>query len=116
MKACRHSGAMLMVISPEALLAEFSKFVAGEVGLTFPRERRADLSRGVDAMARENNFSSPEECMLSMMAEPSRRANAEMLARYLSVGETYFFRDPQMFNLLEQEILQPLIAARRADG
>jgi len=37
----------------------------------------------------------------------------ELLASHLTVGETYFFRDPDSFGVLEREILPTLAAERR---
>ncbi|MBI2224294.1 MAG: chemotaxis protein CheR [Betaproteobacteria bacterium] len=36
-----------------------------------------------------------------------------MLASVLTVGETYFFREPRIFEILEEHVLSPLIRARR---
>lgn len=100
----------------DALLKEFSDTVAAQVGLCFPQERWPDLLRGMTALAREFDFSGPEQCMRNLMAKPLSRHQVEMLASHLSVGETYFFRDTAMFAALEQEVLPRLIAARRATG
>lgn len=101
---------------PDSLLQEFSGFVAAQIGLSFPRDRWPDLLRGMAVVARECSFQNVAPCMHSLMQKPLVRAQAEMLAAHLAVGETYFFREPVVFRVLEQELLPRLIEARRAAG
>jgi chemotaxis protein methyltransferase CheR len=100
----------------DAIVQEFSQFLAAQMGLNFPRERWTDLLRGITPLARELNFSCPELCMRSLMASPLTRNNVERLANHLSVGETYFFREPAVFSALEQFVLPQLIESRRVAG
>ncbi|KKL14911.1 hypothetical protein LCGC14_2510940, partial [marine sediment metagenome] len=44
------------------------------------------------------------------------RGQIEGLARHLTVGETYFFRDEQLFEALRRQVLSPLIDRRRRTG
>lgn len=101
---------------PESLLLEFSDFVARQVGLSFVPKRWPDLLRGMTALAEELDFSDIESCMRSLMRAPLSRSQVELLAGQFAVGETYFFRDPEMFSSLEHCILPPLIAERRDSG
>lgn len=102
--------------SPDDLLCRFSDFIALYMGLRFPRERYADLRRGLDSVARELGFSDSTECAEWLMQAPLSRRQVEILASHLTVGETYFFRDQRVFEMLEHEILPPLIRCRRNDG
>ncbi len=101
---------------PTSLLQEFRDFLVAQVGWCFPEKRWPDLLRSMTALARERDFSGPESCMRSLMQTSLNRGQVEMLARHLSVGETYFFRDPAVFRILEQEVLPALIEARRHTG
>src|SRR5205807_2307178 len=47
---------------------------------------------------------------------PSEHPEWSRLVGYLTVGETYFFRDSACFDALEHTVFPSLIAARRADG
>lgn len=98
------------------LLQAFSERIAAQMGLSFPRERWPELLRGMDTLARDSGLPSAQACMQQWLAAPVQRTQIERLARYLSVGETYFFREPSAFEVLEQHVLPPLIAARRAGG
>jgi chemotaxis protein methyltransferase CheR len=100
----------------EPLLTEFSSFLAEQIGIRFLSKRWPDLLQGMVALAEELDFPDVESCMRSLMRVPLSRYQVEFLASQFSVGETYFFRDPAVFDALEQEILPSLIAARRGDG
>jgi len=94
-------------------LLRLSEFVARTVGLHFPRDRWCDLERGVVAASREFDFRDASACSEWLTTAPLTRKQIEILASHLTVGETYFFRDPRMFQLLEEEILPLLIQSRR---
>src|SRR5258708_24852169 len=98
---------------PETLLSLFSRFVEKETGLHFPKDRWADLERGILAAAHEFGSQSAESCILKLMASPLTKEQIETLAASLTVGETYFFRDKKVFEVLETDILPGLIQSRR---
>jgi chemotaxis protein methyltransferase CheR len=100
-------------LSP-ALLDRFSEFVATRFGLNFPPNRQRDLERGALAACREFGATDPAACLTQLIATPPSQAQAEVLASHLTVGETYFFREKAIFNLLENRLLPELIEARRA--
>lgn len=99
-----------------ALLPYFSEFLAQQIGLHFPPERWCDLRRGIEAVAREFGLQDAESCMQWLLSTPLDRNRIETLARHLTVGETYFFRDPQIFDALQAHILPALIQSRRQCG
>jgi chemotaxis protein methyltransferase CheR len=99
---------------PDPLLSRLSEFLAAHTGLHFPPERWGDLARGLAAAAREFGLPDVEACAHWLLAAPLTRAQIEVLASQLTVGETYFFREPAVFEALEREILPALIQTRRA--
>ncbi len=99
-----------------ALLAEVSALVAGRMGLDFPEERWPDLARGLGTACKEMGFEDPGELALLLTTSEITVRQIETLASHLTVGETYFLRDPGSFEILEQEILPPVIARRRGAG
>ncbi|MBT0959560.1 CheR family methyltransferase [Denitromonas iodatirespirans] len=101
---------------PAPLLQQFSAFLSARLGLHFPPPRWADLERGLSAAAADFGLAGPESCIRRLMSAPLRREQVETLASHLTVGETYFFRDPAVFAALEHHILPPLIAAGREQG
>src|SRR6266404_942143 len=101
---------------PDQLLSRFSELVASETGLHFPRERWPDLERGVRSVACDVGAADGEAWLHQIFSKPLARAEIEILASALTVGETYFFREKRSFEILSERVLPPLIAARQANG
>ncbi len=99
----------------EPLLCRLSEFVADRIGLHFPRERWGDLERGIYAAARElcRPEKDAESCLRGLASSELTKAQVEVLASHLTVGETYFFREKKSFEALENHILPELIRSRR---
>ncbi len=100
---------------PEVQWQRVSEFIAVRVGLHFPPERRIDLQRGVAAAAEAFGFMDEAECVEWLLSARLNRTQLHALASHLTVGETYFFREPKTFAALADKILPELIRARR-DG
>ena len=98
------------------LLREVSGVVAERMGLNFPEERWPDMARGLKAAGEELGFECPDACVGWLTSGELTTRQIETLASHLTVGETYFFRDPASFEALEREILPPLIARRAEAG
>lgn len=98
-----------------SLLSGVSGFVAAGLGLHFPEERWADLERGVAAAARELGHPDAETCARWLLSASLTRHHVEVLASYLTVGETYFFREKETLQIFEQQIVPELLRSRH-DG
>ncbi len=96
----------------EASLAELSAFVAQRMGLRFPRDRWDGLERGLRSAAREFGFEDIESCAQWVISSPLSKRCTEILASHLTIGETYFFRDQNGLDTLEQHILPDLLWPR----
>ncbi len=103
---------MLSQVRDEQWL-QLSELIAGKMGLHFSPERREDLERGITGAAQEFGFDDAEECVSSLLTRPLTKAQVQVLASHLTVGETYFFRDKQALDALAENILPELIHARR---
>lgn len=99
----------------DGLLARFSAFIAAHTGLHFPRKQWRALERGMAHAAREFGFDAPESCIRWIMSSPLSREQIEILARHLTVGETYFLREKRSLEIFETEIVPELIRTRRED-
>ncbi len=97
----------------DQLLSQFSEFVTVRFGLHFPRKRWRDLQRGLVCAAREFGLKDAAECISWLTSTELTRSEFDILAGCLTIGETYFFREPNSFEALETEILPALISARR---
>jgi len=98
-------------LSP-SLLSGLSDLVAACLGLHFPEERWADLERGVASAARELDHPDAEKFARWLLSAPLTRAHIEVLASHLTVGETYFFREKDSLDVLEQQIVPELLRSR----
>lgn len=95
---------------PRELLSEFNHYLCIHTGLNFSENRLRELERGLRAASGELGFDDPVECMHRLMASPLTRKQIEVLSIHLTVGETYFFREPESFETLEFEVLPQLAA------
>ncbi len=98
---------------PDDLLSRFSGWVAEQMGLHFGPERRSDLQLGLEATGRELGLGDAGACLQRLLTGPIRKQQFDVLARHLTVGETYFFRDQCGLEILETEILPGLVQSRR---
>src|SRR5208283_4911000 len=98
------------------LLGELSGFIAAHMGLHFPEERWPDMARGLTTACTELGFENPQACASWLMTHELTVRQVETLASHLTVGETYFLRDPASFEALERTILPPLVASQSDTG
>jgi chemotaxis protein methyltransferase CheR len=99
------------------LLSRLSEFVDSRMALHFPRSRWNELGCKACSAAEEMGSISPESFIEELIATPATATPAtsgrmETLASHLTIGETYFWREPQVFAALEESILPELIRSR----
>jgi chemotaxis protein methyltransferase CheR len=90
---------------PEALLVRFSQFVESRLGLHLPKGRLVDLERGLSAAAKEMGWADVGGFAYHLLNAPMSQEVEDLLAAHLTIGETYFYRDPRAFEVLEKEVL-----------
>ncbi len=101
------------VNSAEKTLTLFNNFINRAMGLHFSCERLPDLGVKMESLCGKFAFDDPEACMLWLMSTPLSREHLEILAGALTIGETYFFRDPHCFRALEEHVLRDLVKDRQ---
>jgi len=97
----------------QATLALFARYLSRTMGLHFPEERYFELDQKMAQVAKEAGRYDLEQYLLWLMSAPLPREQQDALARALTIGETYFLRDPRSYQVLVQELLPELIARRR---
>lgn len=95
------------------LLAAVSQSVEAQLGLHYPPERWTDLERGLQGAAAELGFECVETCARELVLAKLGRAQVDALAAHLTIGETYFFRDPAVFEAMATQILPALTQEQR---
>lgn len=104
---------MTKKISEDQLL-RLSDFVARYFGLHFPEERWFDLQRAVYGAAQECGYQRDVDRYVQELLLPAlSQRQLEVLASYLTVGETYFFREKRSLEVLEKDIVPELIQTRK---
>ena len=95
-------------------LVRLTDYLKRHMGLSFPRKKWDDLERQISQSITEFKFSDSGAFVDWLLSsEPPTRNQIEILASYLTIGETYFFREKQTFEILEERILGDLIKTRR---
>ncbi len=87
-----------------AHLRVVSAVIERELGLHFPADRFADLHRALRGVGQKVGGLGLDEVMRRLEQEPSFVHRREVIAA-LTVGETYFYRDPALFALLTRSFL-----------
>ena len=87
--------------------------IAESMGLHFPRARWDDMQRGLAGATQEFGFDDVTACVDWLLSAPPTKAQLQVLAGHLTIGETYFFRERRTLDALAEDILPALIHARR---
>lgn len=98
---------------PDDLLCSLSQSIADCFGLHFPRERWSELGKRIASIAAELGYKDAVPFAARFLSDDLTSEEKAVVARRLTVGETYFFRDPQSFEVLERHVLPELIRERR---
>jgi chemotaxis protein methyltransferase CheR len=105
---------MTSVISENSLL-QLSEFIADRMGLHFPPERWGDLERNIVPAAREFEFTETEAFIRWLVTATINMEQMEILTSQLTINETYFWREPEVFNVLIEKILPGIIKQKTID-
>ncbi len=100
----------------DAYLQRISQLVETHMGLDYPRDRWHVLSRALKKAASALGFKDVRSFVQWLLEWPFAEKRSEVLAPFLTVGETYFFRDARLFEALEKHLLPGLLQERRANG
>ncbi|WP_320169374.1 CheR family methyltransferase [Maridesulfovibrio sp.] len=88
-------------------IRKLAEMVRGRYGLDFGPDRWRDLRQAVQNFHTDcDRFSSAEECLEYILSTGVSSRDLEMFINRLTIGETYFFRDPQALDVLEREVLR----------
>ena len=105
-----------LTIAPD-LLAGFAALLQRRSGLSFSGHNLSDLETGVKVTGELLGFPSALHFFQALNVQSEAASNAfEYLVRAVTIGETYFFRYPEQFTVLREDILPELIARKRAQG
>lgn len=93
-------------------VADLARLLEERVGLAFPASREADLEAGARRAMARAGLRDAGAWAARLAADPSL---LDDLLAEVTVGETYFFREPGHFEFIRREVL-PEALARRGEG
>lgn len=100
---------------PTAILAQVAELVASHSGLDLSKERHRDLRRALLQAADAAQCDSIDAYLKSLLESPDLRELQAIVDR-LTIGETYFFREPGCLDVLRTDVLPDIIRRRRSTG
>ncbi|MBF0463355.1 MAG: tetratricopeptide repeat protein [Magnetococcales bacterium] len=98
----------LLVVLDQADLERLLALIQNIIGIPFPKDRLGDLARHLRDMALSLRFRDQRDFVKWFLNDADHTERIELLAKQLTIGETYFFRDEKNFHLLGREILPKL--------
>ncbi len=101
---------------PSELLKQFCYLIVDKMGLHFPPEDWKNLARKLDLVTENLGFKLPEDCLKWLISHPLSKEHLDVLAKHLTVGETYFFREKSYLNALKDKIFPEIIYRRQKAG
>ena len=96
----------------EQLLNCFNTLLSEVIGVHYSNARKNQLISDLPKITQSFGFASPEDCVNSLCAHQLSKSEIDRLVKYVTIGETYFFRDQLFFEELRQTILPPYINKR----
>lgn len=104
-------------IAPQATwLAPLSVFVRERLGLHFPEDHWNDLHRNFLKAADTLGYTDPVAYLHWLMNPELPASELHKLAGFLTIGETYFFREKNCFEPMARHIFNEVISRKRRFG
>jgi chemotaxis protein methyltransferase CheR len=100
-------------MNEEIPFQQLSEALSLGLGLYFPENRWNDLDRGLKAASKDLGFINSIELARLVLSHSLTTAHIKVLARHLTIPETYFFRDRSTMLALRDQVLSDLIDERR---
>ena len=106
----------MTTLLPADKLQRLCELITFQTGIHIPRQRLVDLEGALLAITREFGFADVHLCAEWLLSEKISQKQVKILARYITIGETYFYRDSNFFSTLRIKIIPELIRLRRLNG
>ncbi|MGB8490157.1 MAG: CheR family methyltransferase [Bacteroidales bacterium] len=90
-------------------LSGIAKMVNLRLGLDMPPERYSGLKNSLKPASAEFGYKNLKEFVNWLLTAPLNKDQLEILAAHLTINETYFWREPSVFEALEKYILPDLL-------
>lgn len=97
----------------EIQLTQLRKYILTNFGLNFIQSRENELYKKIGLAAKEFNYKNTDAFINRIVNNHIDPKQVEKLAAFLTVGETYFFRETKALEYFEYEYLPKLLYKRR---
>jgi len=94
------------------VFTELRKYLLTHLGLDFSEKREKELIQKLKPASIEFGFNNNSEFVHWLLENGLSNKQLEVLASYLTIGETYFLREKKSFNFLEKIYLTSVIQKR----
>jgi len=99
----------------DELMEQFCRILEKEIGLFYSKTRWRELEKKLVSISASCGFEDKAKCLEWLINGPLNKEKLDILTSYLTVGETYFFRDKQLFANLEHEVLPDIVHRHQKD-
>lgn len=97
--------------------ARLGLFLEEKTGINMASKRRTEVEYSIAHAAQEAGYSDQSAFIEEVIHHPVHQNQAyQSLIRHITIGETYFFRDHELFSILEKQILPEMIEGKRRTG
>ncbi|QOJ29941.1 MAG: hypothetical protein HRU80_14115 [Ignavibacteriales bacterium] len=103
-----------MQIISEERFPRIKNYLHRNLGLYYPDDRKQDLERAMISVYIEAGFDNVNDFIDSLKDHEESPETIMLLAKYLTIGETYFFREPKVFNFLRDTVIPGIIAKKKS--
>lgn len=87
------------------ILLEINNIISNKIGLYFRENDLEQLNKALISVLEKLNFKNAISCLNWLKNNNITKKEIEIFCSYLTVGETYFFRDQEYFSLLENIVI-----------
>ncbi|MCJ7603367.1 MAG: protein-glutamate O-methyltransferase CheR, partial [Desulfobulbaceae bacterium] len=101
---------------PNSLMVQLNDVIRESIGLYFPQKRWPELQRKIMMMGRDLNLGDATTTLKWLLDLPQQRKREDLLTCYLTIGETFFFRDQEVWNLMRQTIIPERMTAKTGNA
>lgn len=97
----------------EKLWNEVSRAIDERMGLDYSRKKTQKMRQVFSWAARDFGFSSPEACAEWFLTTPYSNDLMDKMAGYLTIKETYFYREHESLDILRNVLIPNFVANRK---
>ena len=89
-----------------------SELIADKLGLHYPPERIKDMERLLGQAGKILGYPDRNAFIDSLLVDSLEGPQVELLASILTIGETYFYREPKVFEAIATHLVPHAVASR----